>query len=218
MLMLSLPFDRMARGNTRASIPIEYAAYQAAPTVETTQPFELLLTPRLARSVVNAAWRASGIGSDDARLDAIVSRAHWSAILPETRLRAIRYDNATLLSSLDDSGGTYLRDSGGTNIGLEARLTWRFDRLLYSDDEPSFERIRLEQRDARSRVAAKSLELLFHWQRAQLDLRTLPPSQIGTRDEADVVLRVMETEAALDVVTNGWFTTHRPKRGVSSAL
>ena len=39
-----------------------------------------------------------------------------------------------------------LRDSAGANLALEARLTWRFDRLLYADDEPSFERIVAEQR------------------------------------------------------------------------
>jgi hypothetical protein len=105
-----------------------------------------------------------------------------------------------------------LRDSAGANVGFEARLTWRFDRLIYADDEPQFERIRLEQRDARARVGAKVLEALFHWQRAVLDLRTLPPAQQGTRDEADVRLRLMEAEAALDVLTNGWFTAHRAAR------
>jgi hypothetical protein len=179
-------------------------------------PFELALSPRLARACVSAAWTAAGIGTDDSRLDAIVSRARWSALLPETRLRAIRYDSASLYSSLDPLGTpTYFRDTTGGNLGLEARLTWRFDRLIYADDEPSLERIRLDQRDARSRVAAKTLELLFHWQRATLDLKTLPPAQVGTRDEADVVLRIMEAEAALDVLTNGWFSAHKPKRGAS---
>ncbi|HVJ93569.1 MAG TPA: hypothetical protein VM580_27395, partial [Labilithrix sp.] len=39
---------------------------------------------------------------------------------------------------------------------------------------------------------------LLHWQRAALDLRSLPPTQQGTRDEADVRLRLMEAEAVLD--------------------
>ena len=214
LVVLALPFDRFARGSTRTTSVVRTALATPAVNITNEAPFEIALSPRLARSCVNAAWSAAGIGADDSRLDAIVSRARWSALLPETRLRAIRYDSASLYSSLDPLGTpTYFRDSSGGNLGLEARLTWRFERLIYAEDEPSLERIRLEQRDARSRIAAKALELLFHWQRATLDLKTLPPSQLGTRDEADVVLRIMEAEASLDVLTNGWFTAHRPKRG-----
>ncbi|MBX3230769.1 MAG: hypothetical protein KIT84_01020 [Labilithrix sp.] len=219
MLVLGVPFDRIARGSTRVTGPelVRTAAAASAPPPE--GPFDLSLSPRLARSCVAAAWRAAGLGADDSRLDGIVSRARWSAILPEARLRAIRYDNLTLASSLDpvSSAPTVLRDTTNANLGLEARLTWRFDRLVYADDEPAFERIRLEHRDARSRVAGKTLDALFHWQRALLDLRTLPPSQVGTRDEVDVSLRVMEAEAALDVLTNGWFGAHKPKRPGAAA-
>jgi hypothetical protein len=236
-LVLGLPLDRFARSNTRVTtdrVPIStlanaddiVPASTSASAVLRLQPvaageerIELALTPRLARSCVTAAWRAAGLGADDARLDAILSRARWSAALPEARLRAVRFEDAQL--SLDTGTDTSrLRDTAGANVGFEARLTWRFDRLIYADDEPSFERIRLEHRDARSRIAAKVLEALFHWQRATLDLRTLPPSQLGTRDEADVLLRVMESEAALDVLTNGWFAAHagqhRPIQGAGA--
>lgn len=201
-LVLGLPLDRFAKANTRVT---------TVSSVEMQQPFELALSPRLARSCVAAAWRAAGIGADEARLDAIVSRARWSAALPEARLRAVRFEDARL--SLDTGTETSkLRDSAGANVGFEARLTWRLDRLLYADDEPAFERIRLEHRDARARIGAKVLEALFHWQRAALDLRSLPPDQQGTRDEADVRLRLMEAEAALDVLTNGWFAKERGQR------
>ncbi len=219
-VLVGLPLDRIARASTRArSLPraedhLDLVTVADAPA-RGAEPFEIALTPRVARACVTAAWRAAGLGADDARLDAIVSRARWSAVLPEARLRAVRFEDARL--SLDTSTDTSrLRDSAGANVGFEARLTWRLDRLLYADDEPSFERIRLEQRDARTRVGARVLEALFHWQRAALDLRTLPPTQLGTRDEADVRLRLIEAEAALDVLTNGWFGTHRPQlaRGV----
>jgi hypothetical protein len=223
-LVLGLPLDRFARAGTRvtnvppavrAAMPELASASNDALTITRVasteqQPFDLALTPRLARSCVSAAWRSAGLGADDSRLDAIVSRARWSAILPEARLRAVRFEDARL--SLDTGTDTSrLRDSAGANVGFEARLTWRFDRLIYADDEPAFERIRLEQRDARARIGAKVLEALFHWQRAALDLRTLPPSQHGTRDEADVTLRLMEAEAALDVLTNGWFAAYKSR-------
>lgn len=226
LLVLGLPLDRLARGAMRVSprVPAAYAGpeptlasaredLRLSPASEAASPFELALTPRLARACVGAAWRAAGLGADDARLDAIVSRARWSAVLPEARLRAIRSDDARL--SLDTTTSTdtsKIRDSAGANVGFEARLTWHLSRLVYADDEPSFERVRLELRDARTRIGARVLEALFHWQRAALDRETLPPSQRGTRDEADVELRVMEAEAALDVLTNGWFSAHRSRR------
>lgn len=210
LVVVGLPFDRMARSGTRA------ASVVAAPA----ETDGVGVTPKLARAAVEAAWRAASLGSDDARLDAIVSRARWSAVLPETRLRAIRYDDERL--STDATVDTSrLRDSTGAKLGLEARLTWRLDRLLYADDEPSFERMRLERHDARARIAGRVLEALFHWHRSWLEVRWAqaasrearePPNR-PSRDEVESALRVMEAEATLDVLTAGWFTSTR-SRGV----
>lgn len=209
LVLVGLPLDRFVQGSRRATVPapplVFASSVQRASAGE--QPFDLALTPRLARSAVAAAWRAAGLGADDSRLDAIVSRAHWSAVLPEARIRVIRWDDTRLSLDTYTSDTNRLTDSAGARIGFEGRLTWRLDRLVYADDEPAFERLRLEQRDARTRVAAKVFEALFQWQRAALDLRSLPPTQQGTRDEADVRLRLLEAEAVLDVLTNGWFGT-----------
>src|SRR5262249_20142659 len=97
-------------------------------------------------------------------------------------------------------------DYAGANLWLEARLTWRLDRLLYADDEPTLERVRLERIDARARVAAKILDLVLQWQRAMLDEKDAPP---GTREELDAHVRVMEAEIAVDVLTGGWFSRAR---------
>lgn len=202
LVVVGLPLDKVARPSTAAAVrPV------AIEGGETT----LALTSRLARSSVSAAWRAAGIGPDDARLESIVSRARWSAILPEARLRAVRFEDARLAT---DTGtdSTRWRDSAGANVGFEGRLTWRLDRLLYADDEPAFERMKLERHDARARIASRTLEALFHWQRAWIDLRSLGPMAKGTREEVDAALRVLEAEAALDVLTGGWFTTARPQR------
>ena len=233
-VVLGLPLDRIARAGTRASIsdpprprsapppppspppppppsPPPAApppAPSPTPVKTTTEEPVLLVTPRVARVCVAAAWRASGIGVDDARIDAVVSRARWSALLPETRLRAIRYDDARLSAS-STTDTTRLYDSTGANIGFEARVTWHFDRLLFADDEPSFERMRLERHDARAKIAGRVLEALFQWQRATLDLRALPPHLKGTREEIDFAIKVSEAEAVLDVLTNGWFSATR---------
>ena len=145
--------------------------------------------------------------------------------MPETRLRAIRFDDQRLYTDAS-SNATPLRDSAGANLGLEARLTWRFDRLLYAEDEPSFERMRLERHDARARIAGRVLEALFHWHRAWLELRWAqaasrdarePPGR-PSRDEAEAALRVLEAEATLDVLTSGWFTASRMRFAVTRPL
>lgn len=202
LVVVGLPLEKIARPSTSAVTRVV-----AVEGGEST----LALTSRLARASVGAAWRAAGIGPDDARLESITSRARWSAALPEARLRAVRFEDARLSTDTGTDSARW-RDSAGANVGFEGRLTWRLDRLLYADDEPAFERMKLERHDARARIASRTLEALFHWQRAWIDLRSVPPMSKGTREEVDAALRVLEAEAALDVLTGGWFTTARPQR------
>lgn len=218
IVVVGFALDRLVRqASTKGASPPLASSPATADPSETS----IALNPRLARSAVSAAWRAAGLSIDDAHLDGIVSRARWSALLPETRLRAVRFDDERLYTDAS-ADATKLRDSAGANLGLEARLTWRLDRLLYADDEPAFERMRLERHDARSRIAGRVLEALFHWQRASLELRWAQNAArearepLRTRDEVEASLRVMEAEATLDVLTSGWFTASRQTRGVPS--
>ncbi len=178
----------------------------ADPGVMAPRTPSVVLTPGLARQAVAAAWQTAGMGSDERRLDDIVTRARWSAVLPEVRLRAIRWDNERLYSYGTDDR---TRDATGANLGLEGRLTWRLDRLLYAEDEPAFERIRLERQETRMRIAQRVLEALFHWQRAVIELRAATPA---TLEEAEAASKVAEAEAALDVLTAGWFSTRRASK------
>lgn len=208
LLVVGLPFDRLARTNVRATLadptpPPRPPPPPPAPSPAPDADALLVLGPRLARACVEAAWRAAGLGADDARLDAVMSRARWAGLLPEARLRVIRWDDERVYA---DTAPERLRDSAGANVGLEARLTWRLDRLLFAEDEPSFERIRLERQDARARLAGRTLEALFRWQRAWLEARA-----IGHPDP-ELALRVAEAEATLDVLTAGWFSVWRAPR------
>jgi len=131
----------------------------------------------------------------------MIARARRRAALPEVRLRALRVLNSGEdVTYVDASGHVY--DTIGANLSLEARLTWRLDRLIYADDEPTIERVRLERQEARGRLGTHVLELLFGWQRALFDLATTPA---GSRAEMEAVLRRWESEIALDVLTSGWF-------------
>jgi hypothetical protein len=163
-----------------------------------------LVPPEMARDCVRAALQTSGLGVDDARIDALVSRARASAWLPETRMRAMRLwdtaNNATTLATTDTAN---FYDAVGANLVLELRLTWRLDRLLYAGDEGTLERVRLERLDARTRLATHTLEVLFTWERAALEARQ---AVAGSPEELSARLRASEAQATLDVLTAGWFS------------
>jgi len=162
------------------------------------------LLPALARDCVAAALRSSGLGADDDRIDAIVERARSSALLPETRLRAMRlWDDANHTTTPSTTDGTNYYDAVGANLVLEVRLTWRLDRLVYAGDEPTLERLRRERQDARSRQATRTLEVLFAWQRARVDLQEAPSE---SREALEAELRLSQSRATLDVLTGDWFS------------
>jgi hypothetical protein len=100
----------------------------------------------------------------------------------------------------------------GANLWLEARLTWRLDRVVFADDEPTLERVRIERHDARTRVAAKVIEALFLWQRATVRAaRAKPESQ----EAVEATLQGAEAASTLDVLTGGWFDSWRASQSSS---
>ena len=187
--------------------PTPAPAVPAPPAVAPPAPVSRrveLVPPALARDCVSAALQTSGLGVDDARIDALVSRARASAWLPETRMRAMRlWDNANNATTLASTDTANFYDAVGANLVLELRLTWRLDRLLYAGDEGTLERVRLERLDARSRLATRTLEVLFTWERAMLEARQ---AASGSPEEQSAQLRASEAQATLDVLTAGWFS------------
>lgn len=188
-------------------LPVPPAPSPAPAPVPQPAPAKIELVPAdVARDCVGAALKASGLGVDDARIDELVSRARASAWLPETRMRAMRLlvdANHTTTVATTDTANFY--DAVGANLVLELRLTWRLDCLLYAGDEGTLERVRLERLDARSRLATRTLEVLFTWERAMVEARQ---ATTGSPEETAARLRASEARATLDVLTAGWFETH----------
>jgi hypothetical protein len=203
MASVGVALDRAGPALVHAQERIPVLA--VAPPDSTTQhPVPRLPISRdVARGVVAAAWRASGVGADDERLDAMITRARISAILPETRLRVMRRIDDELDEVPADSR-YYYPDSVDT--WLEARFTWRLDRLMFVDEEPGVERLRIDRSEARMRIATRVLAVLAEWQRAWVDLHTLPADAPASLDGT---LRMADAEATLDVFTAGWFSRWR---------
>lgn len=198
-LVLALALDRIAQG------PVHKISDASTPAPEASTASRRLPPSSLAHDCVIAAWRSAGLGTDDARIDSIISRSRESALLPEMRLRAMRLftdaQHTTLLATTD---ATNYYDAIGANLVLEARLTWRLDRLVYAGDEPTLERVRLERQEARSRLGTKTLEALFAWERASLDEED---AGVGAREQREAALRTAQAASTLDVLTGGWFST-----------
>ncbi|WP_394832703.1 hypothetical protein LVJ94_39985 [Pendulispora rubella] len=205
---LELPFDRLA--HRRTDPPRLENAAAMAPS-GTFSAASLPVTRDVARAAVLAAWRSAGLGAGDGRMDDMATRARWSALFPEARMRVARaFDESARIDSTA-SGGPRTTDSAGANLWLEARLTWRLDRILYADDEPAFERIRFERHDARARIAARVLTLLGQWQRAWVDAHL---SAADASESLETGLRLSDAEAALDVLTGSWFGRWRASLAV----
>ena len=203
------------RGAPKRPQPEPEAAPAAAPPAEArgaAPPRPVVVTPALARAAVRAALRHARVADPDARVDALASRARSSALLPELRLRATRLvDEAESLSPTEyDPGRTTA--TGGTSAWIEARTTWRLDRLVFADEEVALERMRYDRAEARTKVQDRALELLFAWQRA----RAAQEDPASTPDERlDATLAVLEAEASLDVITGGWFAADDGQRAVA---
>ena len=180
-------------------------AQTAGPRVERVAPPAITVTADVARSCVRAALRAMGLG-DDNRLDSVAARARSSAALPELRLRAVRtLGESGRISLSEDDPSRYVASGAASNV-LEARLTFRLDRLLFADEEIVVERARLDRSELRSRTAAKVLQLLFEWQRAYA---LAQDAALAAEDRFAAVVREAESSALLDVMTGGWFGAYR---------
>jgi hypothetical protein len=201
MVVVGLALDRMARGDVhRLGDPASSVPAASPPDPPPEPPLAGLA---LARRCVSAALRTAGLGENDARIDSLVARSRASALLPETRLRAMRlWDDASHATTLATTSDTTYYDAIGANLVLELRLTWRLDRLLYASDEPTLERVRLERQEARARLATRTLEVLFAWQRAALESSS---AVARSREQIEANLRADEAAATLDVLTGGWF-------------
>jgi hypothetical protein len=203
-ISLVVPLERFAAPR-RAAISEPQASAEPEPNDE-QQPLreiEIRLTPELARAAVRAALRASGHSASRRRLDGLARRANGSALLPELRLRGARTIDESLRLAPTTNDPYRYTQAGGTSVTFEARLTWKLNRVVFSDDELHIERLRGQRAVAARALAREVLRALTAWQRAKV--RAQDPELSGV-ERLDAALDALEAEAALDVMTDGWFS------------
>lgn len=228
-LLLELPFERLARPALPPALPsnrfsswaedanaphlTEDANPPRAAESRPAQPMPSHSHPVPVQSVRRLVRAALANGSDahaDERLGSLASRMRAAAVLPELSLRGARSTNESLRLS---PNGTVVNDytqTGGAGLILEARATWRFDRLVFADDELHVERLRIQRERARERVIELLLKHLFAWQRARSRLSTSADT-LSDEEQALAEAELDSARAALDVLTDGAFTDELPR-------
>ena len=196
----------MASAQLSLGIAAPRPALTAGPGAPTDRlPRVLPLPARLVRQTLRAAYDAAGAGGSDAGIDGASTRSRLAALLPEVRLRGAQYAGLDSILYDASSGRTTgsNRDQFRDTRTLEARVTWRLDRLVYGGDEPQLERLRTDRLELRLKLASKVLEALLARHRARVELGRWP----GETAEADeAALHLAEAEATLDALTAGGFT------------
>ncbi|UQA59631.1 hypothetical protein [Polyangium aurulentum] len=186
--------------------PAPEGASAPAEAPDAPPPRPVIVTPEMARAAVAAALEHAGLAEKAARIDRVVARARTSSLLPELRLRVTRLvDESQSLAPTEYDPGR-ITASGGSSLWLEARATWRLDRLVFADEEVALERLREERAATRDKLVDRVLDLLFALQRA----KTAEEDPARTPEEqARAGLEAAEAAASLDVVTGGWLSRWR---------
>jgi len=224
VLELGVALDRLVAGPSALAAPSHDAAPSnptapsaapPGPPSSTPQPGQLrvwpsaaprsslTLTPALARATLAAAARVADGATPPRQLDSMASRTRSAAVLPELRLAAgSSRDQSQKLSPTLTDPARFTRD-GGRDLWFEARLTWRLERGLFSQDEIAIERLKAQAIEERQKRSRQVLDALLDWQRARLALGS---ELLSEEERAAAVLRELEALLRLDAWTDGWFS------------
>ncbi len=137
----------------------------------------------------------------DGDVDALVSRARASALLPEVGFHVI--ESAAGAADYVSTTGTLSTSTYGPGISLMGSVTFHLDKLGYSGQEARLERLRIERREARMRIGQRIIDEIGKWSRAIAEENDQPE---GTPAHLDAVVRHQNAQMALDVWTDGWFS------------
>lgn len=210
LVFLEIPWERL--GSPRLGEPTEDPE-QDEPEQVPTPPSEAPTPPPVAlpapvrlpeplvEGTLRAALRASGRALALARLRELSSRSRWSAVLPTLTLRAARATDESL--RIQPTSDIYqATQTGSADLVLEARATWKLDRLVFADQEIAVERLRTERARAIDQLFAGVLKQLLAFQRATV-LLTAP--ELSPEKRLKLMADALQAEVALDVLTDGYF-------------
>jgi hypothetical protein len=130
--------------------------------------------------------------------------------LPELRVGAGRSTDQSIRLTPSSTSEYQYTQAGGADLWLEARLSWKLDRLLFAREELDVERLRRAERVARWKRIERVINSLFAWQKALIEAADPAAS---SEQQVLAQLRAARAQAELDVLTGGWFSERFPLMG-----
>jgi hypothetical protein len=171
----------------------DHAARRGLARIEHAEP--------TAAATVRAALRHAGLAHRPEV--SMRRRARLAAALPTLSLKAARQ------TDWDEASGDRADVVGdvGQEVVLEARATWRLDRLVF--DGAELRTVALGQQRARARAALASETTSLYYKRRALQVDQLwhPPETIEEQIKDELALE--ELTAQLDALTGGWWSDQR---------
>ena len=146
--------------------------------------------PRVGE-VLEAAYRAAGLDRD--RSHGLSRRARLAGLVPSLTVRTGRNTSWQDADPQVDRGTT-----------VEARATWRLDRLVFDGRELQAASMQAARGRERRQLASRVIRAYFHWQRTARAAAAAP--RWASRAE--------EAAAELDALTDGWLSAElaHPRR------
>lgn len=153
--------------------------------------------------VVEAALRERS--ARPSRIHDAMNRARGTGWLPQTRV-SVRRGQAVDLRGLTGDPESVANVSTDDDLMVYGSMTFDFGRIVFAPAEPSLLReLRAVEQD-RAETVRTAVNLYFERRRLQLERDLLGHSDLPR------TLRILETEALLDALTGGLFTTARRAR------
>jgi hypothetical protein len=167
------------------------------------EPLPALQKPlgALARGAIRAALtQRAHLDFDD-----LASRARWSGLVPELRVRLAHQGDEGRALAPTEYDPSRITATGGSTWWVEGRATFRLDRLAFAEEELTIERLRQHRERLDRDLADEVLRQFARWQRAR-SVADDPTRELSARDDA--ALECAVAESALDALTGGWFGSH----------
>ncbi len=189
-----LPLSLVILAATAAARPAraddDHARRRAQARLEAREP--------AVREVVAAALRHAGL--DGAPERGMRRRARLAAALPTLSIKAARDT-----SWVEADGARVVGDVEQSEV-LEARASWRLDRLVFDGAELRVAALAQQRARARAALAAQVTALFYKRRAAQLEALWSEPESVEAEIRRDLALE--ELSAQLDALTGGWWGDH----------
>lgn len=188
-----------------------FALLVAAPAAAQSTVTDGQITIALARyeheppvhRVVRAALRARS--ASPSRVRDAMDRARATGWLPTTTGTVRRGQGIDLRALAGDETRTNV--STDDNLMLEARMTFRFDRIVFAPEEVGLLRELRAVEAEQGQIAEAIVQLWFERRRLQLERDLVAPPDVARR------VRILEIEGLLDAFTDGAFNRMMGSRG-----